>query len=259
MTPLFEGLLELTTLTHSLVWEVFLVFLRVGAAMALLPAFGEQSIPKRVRVALSLCFTAIVWPAISGSFSPMEAGFATPVATEVIVGLALGIGLRLFVFALQIAGTLAAQSTSLSQLFGGQGGEPQPSMSTLFVVSGLALAVIAGLHVRIAELFILSYDMLPPGIFPDGSVFARWGVGQISNAFSLAFSLASPFIAASMIYNIALGVINRAMPQLMVVFVGAPALTLGGLVLLAVATPVMLAFWAQTLNAYINAPFSVSP
>jgi flagellar biosynthetic protein FliR len=259
VTPLFGALLELTTMTHGLLWQASLVFLRVGAAMALLPAFGENSVPKRIRLVLALCFTAIVLPALLGEFPQMSDGFATPIATEVIVGLALGIGLRLFVFALQIAGTLAAQSTSLSQLFGGQGSDPQPSMSTLFVVSGLALAVIAGLHVRIAEVFIRSYDILPPGVMPDASIFAQWGLAQVSSAFSLAFSLASPFIAASVIYNIALGVINRAMPQLMVVFVGAPALTLGGLILLAVATPVMLGFWTQMLSNYMAEPFTVTP
>lgn len=259
MIPLFDSIADVTNLTQDYLWAAFLVFLRVGAAMALLPAFGEQSIPQRVRLALTVCFTAIVFPVVVESVPPNGSAFALPVAVEVIVGLALGISLRLFVLALQIAGTMAAQSTSLSQLFGGQGGEPQPSMSSLFVVSGLALAVMAGLHIRIAELFILSYDVLPPGDIPSGGAFANWGVSQISKAFALAFAMASPFIAASIIYNIALGVINRAMPQLMVVFVGAPALTLGGLILLAVATPLMLGLWTKALGAYFDAPFTVTP
>ena len=34
----------------------FIVFLRVGAAMAVLPAFGEQTVPGRVRLVLALAF-----------------------------------------------------------------------------------------------------------------------------------------------------------------------------------------------------------
>jgi flagellar biosynthetic protein FliR len=259
MIPLFESLSDLTNMAQDTLWGAFLTFLRVGAAMALLPAFGEQSIPQRVRLALAMCFTVIIIPVVAGRFPPPDAGFVTPMLVEVAAGLALGIGLRMFVFALQIAGTLAAQSTSLSQLFGGQGGEPQPSMSSLFVIAGLALAVMAGLHIRIVEAFLLSYEALPPGQFPDASALTTWGVSQVGHAFALAFSLAAPFVAASVIYNIALGVINRAMPQLMVVFVGAPALTLGGLVLLAVATPILLAFWLGSFNAYLAAPFTVTP
>ena len=259
MIALFEQLSDLTNLAQDALWGAFLIFLRVGAAMALLPAFGEKAIPQRIRLLLTLCFSIIIFPAVIAQFPTMDTTFALSVTVEVIVGLAIGIALRLFVLALQIAGTLAAQSTSLSQLFGGQGGEPQPSMSSLFVVTGLALAVMAGLHIRIVEVFILSYEVLPPGVFPDGGAFASWGTSQIGNAFSLAFSLASPFIAASLIYNIALGVINRAMPQLMVVFVGAPALTLGGLALLAIATPLMLGFWVRSFNSYIASPFSAIP
>jgi len=257
MTDLLGALSDATNMAESWLWAAFLVFLRVGAVMALLPAFGERSVPQRVRLALTVCFTLIVAPAVAHRAPLPDAGFGLAVATEVIAGLALGIGLRLFVFALQIAGTLAAQSTSLAQLFGGQNAEPQPAISHIYVMAGLALAVMAGLHIHVAELLILSYDMLPFGLLPDSAVLSNWGVAQISAAFSLAFSLAAPFVAASVIYNIALGVINRAMPQLMVVFVGAPALTLGGLVLLAVSTPLLLAVWMTAFEAFLADPYAV--
>lgn len=259
MIALIGALTETTNIAQNWLWAGFLVFLRVGAAMALLPAFGEQSVPQRIRLALGICYTMVVLPAVIERVAPLDGLLVLPLATEVIAGLSIGIGLRLFVFALQIAGTLAAQSTSLSQLFGGQGGEPQPAMSHVFVMAGLALAVMSGLHIRIAELFIFSYDVLPPGVFPSGEELAHWGLEQVSTAFSLAFSLAAPFIAASLIYNIALGVINRAMPQLMVVFVGAPALTLGGLILLAVSTPLLLGVWLNAFQTYLDNPFAGAP
>ena len=34
------------------------VFLRVGGAMAVLPAFGEQAVPERLRLMLAVAFTA---------------------------------------------------------------------------------------------------------------------------------------------------------------------------------------------------------
>jgi flagellar biosynthetic protein FliR len=126
-------------------------------------------------------------------------------------------------------------------------------------MAGLALAVAIGLHIRIAELFIYSYDVFPLGALPSGEDVASWGLSQVSKAFSLAFQMASPFIAASLIYNIALGVINRAMPQLMVVFVGAPALTLGGLTLLAMASPLLLQLWHKALITYLANPFAGVP
>jgi flagellar biosynthetic protein FliR len=64
-----------------------------------------------------------------------------------------------------------------------------------------------------------------------------------------------PFAIAALIYNVALGVINRAMPQLMVAFVGAPALTAGGLLLLYAAAPVMLSVWITALGRVLEQPF----
>lgn len=259
MTGMIAILTELSGIAQEMIWAGFLVLLRVGAAMALLPAFGEQMVPQRVRLVLALAFTAIVAPAVATRVAPLADALALPLVTEVMAGLILGIGLRLFIHALQIAGSIAAQATSLSQLFAGAGVEPLPAIGNLLTMAGLALAVIAGLHVRIAELFILSYDVLPPGRLPGAADLADWGLFQVARAFGLGFSLAAPFVVASLVYNVALGVINRAMPQLMVAFVGAPALTLGGLIILAIVTPLGLAAWLQVFEAFLAAPFAVTP
>lgn len=236
----------------------FLVFLRVGAAMAVLPVFGEQLIPMRIRLALTLAFTLVVSPAVLPEMVAMLDGRppgALTILTEVLAGLSLGLALRLFVMALQIAGTMAAQATSLAQFFGGAGADPQPAMAQLLLIAGLALAVAAGLHVRAAEALILSYDLLPAGRLPTPSVMAEWGTAQVARAFTLAFTLAAPFVIAALIYNVALGVINKAMPQLMVVLIGAPALTMGGLALLMVAVVPLLGVWMLAFDRFLSNPF----
>jgi flagellar biosynthetic protein FliR len=45
------------------------------------------------------------------------------------------------------------------------------------------------------------------------------------------------------------------MPQLMVAFVGAPVITLGGLVLLALSAPLMLGAWLRALDGFLAMPF----
>ena len=144
MTPLVQQITAALGFGELALWTAFLVFLRVGAAMAMLPAFGEQVVPQRIRLVLTLAFTAVVAPVVGPDLPRSDGTFLLPVAAEVVAGLALGIGLRLFIVALQTAGTMAANSTSLSQLFGGSGAEPQPAMSHLFVMAGLAIATMAG-------------------------------------------------------------------------------------------------------------------
>ncbi|MBL3572945.1 flagellar biosynthetic protein FliR [Rhodovulum sulfidophilum] len=240
---------------RPLAWASFLVFLRVGAIMAMLPAFGERAVPIRVRLGLALAFTAVVSPAVSPGLIETPPSLALAFATETVIGLALGLILRLMILALQMAGEIAAQATSLSQILGAASMDPQPAMGRLMLMAGLALAVMSGLHVRAAEAMILSYDLLPAGRFPDAGDLADWGVGGIAKGFALAATLAMPFVIASLIYNVALGVINKAMPQLMVAFVGAPAITAGGLVILFLSLPPMLTFWQDRLLTLFAAPF----
>ena len=256
MNDLITQLNALTGIGTDMLWLGLMVFMRVGSAMSLLPAFGEQSVPQRVRLMLALAFTAVVAPAVQ-TIPPDTALLSLLI--EVIIGLMLGMALRLFILALQTAGAMAAQATSLSQMFGGAGPEPQPAIGNLLVMAGIAIAVTTGLHVRVAELLILSYQMLPAGQLPGAEDAAQWGMAQVASAFSLAFCLAAPFTIAALLYNVALGIINRAMPALMVSMIGAPALTAGGLVLMALSLPLALALWSQAMQGFFAAPFQAMP
>lgn len=258
MMDFTQVLSDLSGVGAEFMWRALLVFLRVGAAMALLPAFGEQSVPQRLRLVLALAFTLVVAPA-AGPMPPLGQDFLFALFVETALGLAMGIALRLFVIALQIAGAIIGTATSLAQMFGGAGPEPQPAVANLLVMAGLALAVAMGLHVQIAQLLILSYDAFPAGRLPNSQDMAQWGLGHISAAFARGFVLAAPFTIAAFLYNIALGVINRAMPALMVSFVGAPALAGGGLALIAVICPIILMVWLQSLHGFLAQPFGIAP
>ena len=254
----YADLLELAGIYYA---AGAVVFLRVGAMMSVLPAFGERVVPMRVRLILALAFTAIVTPQITGS---LPATFDVPLLlslsmSEALIGLVLGIGLRLFILALQTAGSIAAQATSLSQLLGGASAEPLPAIGHVLTTAALALLMMSGLHVQVARLLILSYDALPPGQLPSASDITPWGISQVSHAFRLAFSLAAPFVILSALYNLTLGVINRAMPQLMVAFVGAPVITFGGVFLLFLLAPTILLVWHEAVQQYLSNPLGLRP
>jgi len=253
---MIDELSFVSAIGQDLLWRTFVVFLRVGALVSLVPAFGEQSVPMRIKLGIAVAFTVVILPATPDV--PMVEDSKSVVSfilSETLTGLFLGLMLRLFVLALQVAGSIAAQSTSLSQLFGGAGTDPLPAMGHVLVIGGLALASIMGLHVQIAEFLINSYQLVPMGNVIPANLLTQAGVTEISRAFALGFTLAAPFVIASFIYNVTLGVINKAMPQLMVAFVGAPAITAGGLILLMLAAPLMLSIWVESMALFIINPF----
>jgi len=252
---MLEALAPLLDLTEAALAGVALVIVRVGAIMALLPGFGEQVIPTRVRLGLTIAFTMVVWPMLAPELLAVDA--ARPLyllmLIEAGIGLMLGLSLRLMVMALQLAGSIAAQSTSLAQMAGANiAPEPMPGIGQLLMLGGITLAVSQGLHVKVALAVAETYRILPIGAAPSGGDVATWGVARVGHAFALGFSLAAPFVIAAFAYNLAIGAINRAMPQLMVSFIGAPAITAGGLMLLMLAAPVILTYWNGRLDALLT-------
>ncbi|WP_245925049.1 flagellar biosynthetic protein FliR [Aliiruegeria haliotis] len=235
-----------------------LVFLRIGAAMAVLPAFGERFVSQRVRLAAALGFTAIVAPVIVDTIPVELPAFPRLLVTETLIGLAFGISLRLMIMGLQIAGSIAAQSMSLSQIFGNSATDPLPAFGHLLTISALAFAAMAGLHVRVAEALVEGFHLFPIGTVLEPGPLAEVIVSRASQAFALGFSLSAPFVIAGFVYNLALGAINRAMPQLMVVLVGAPAVTGAGLALLAIASPFLIKVWFDAFDHVLASPFWVN-
>lgn len=258
----FVALAQLFSFEEGDAQALVAVFTRVGAAAALLPGFGERGMPVRVKLVVAIAFTAVVWPAVASGLPPVTDtapfAFGRLALAEAASGLALGLALRFLVFALQTAGSIASQATAVSQIMGaGVMPDPLPAIGNALVLAGVACALAAGLHVKAAAAMIGSYGVLPFGTFPVAGDLGEWGVARAAEAFALAFALASPFLVGSLLYNLALGAINRAMPQLMVALVGAPAITAGALLLLLLAAPTMLRFWNARLDEALAAPFGV--
>lgn len=252
-----ETLAQLFDLTNNSLILLFAIFARIGGVMVGAPVFGEQMLPARVRLAIALAFTFVTAPLLAQDLAPIVATgqlLGPHLLGEFGAGLALGLLLRLFVLVLHVAGAIIAQSTSLSAMFGGSAGEPQPAVGTLLTLAALAFAAMMGLHVKLAQAIVLSYDFMPAGGLPSAEDLRAWSVAGVSRGFALAFSISAPFLIAALIYNVALGAINRALPQLMVSMIGAPALTAAGLVMLAIILPVAVTLWHQNLVAFLLDP-----
>lgn len=249
MTDLAQAL----PLLQAEFWAYSAVFFRVAAAISLFPGIGEFAVPSRVKIAAALTLTLAIKPTIA---SPLPTEFMPLlIFTETATGLIFGITLRLFIYALQSAGTIAANAISLAQIFGQNQDAQLPIFGHVLQWAGIALIFISGAHLAFVGYLASSYQLFPIGtVLPAGAI-SQWGLQNIANSFRLAFQLALPFVAISLLYNLILGAINRAMPQLMVALVGAPFITGAGLALLAITSPLLLQTWQAALITFLQNPF----
>lgn len=225
------------------------VTLRLSLMVFLLPGIGERVVPVRVRIAVLLGLLFALLPVVlSGSPVPTAGALVPLFAGEALIGFGLGFTCRVMIFALTAAGTIIAQSISLSQILGsGLMEEGNPSVSLLLTIGGAALFVTLDLHTAMVGLFAESYEVFPLMASPETGGLAEWAVMRTADAFALAVSLALPFVLIGFLYTLVLGLVAQAMPQMMVTFIGVPANVLAGLVLLALSIGLLLTRWADAL------------
>lgn len=251
------GIADIFDSPNLLIWQGFLVFVRLSALTFFLPGFGEAYVPTRIKLMLAISLTLLVFPIIAQDL-PITSSTTMRgrlIITEAAIGVFWGVIIRLTIFCLQMAGAMMSQAMSLAQIFGGSANmDAQPAMGHVLVISGIALFTMLGLHLTFLTFIINTYALSPAGSIPTGYAITLHSSELITRTFALAFQLAAAALTAAFLYNIVLGVINKAMPQLLVSFVGAPAITAGGLLILYIMAPTILEVWLEFVEMTVSDP-----
>jgi flagellar biosynthetic protein FliR len=206
------------------VYAFLLIFSRLGSAMMALPGVGENSIPARFRLTIALLMSALVVPIVGTTLPPLPAQplqVAFLIVTEVGFGLALGIMVRLMMSAMHVAGTVIALQAGLASavLFDPNQGGQSVIVSSALVFMGLALVFVTDLHLLGLQAAFDSYTLFPPMQAPAFGDFANSAARLVNDGFALGMRLAAPFIVYGIVFNVALGLLNRLMPSLQIFFI----------------------------------------
>lgn len=220
------------------------VVARLSFIIFFLPGIGEQVVPVRVRAML---LVAVALALASSGFlaAPQTTDIGalfTLLLSEILIGFSLGVMLRLSIWMLTIAGTVIAQSIGLAQFLGiALEHEAQTLTANLLSMAGAAILLSANFHVEAIAALARLYTDIPLGAVSmiNGPMLAQ----SFFSAMSFALLLAWPFVAFNLLYNICLGFINKALPSLMVAFVGAPFMVGAGAALLALSIAGLLIAW----------------
>jgi flagellar biosynthetic protein FliR len=164
---------------------------------------------------------------------------------EVLIGLAIGGILRIFMAAMAIAGEMISIATTLSfaQTANPLLGQENTTLSTFLSLMAMVLVMATDLHHLFIGAMVRSYTLFPYGHAEPIGDFAQLAIRTTGGAFALAVQLAAPILAFSLIFNIATGLVGRAMPQFQIFFAAAPLQLLLGLSLLALSMGLMGTYW----------------
>ncbi len=215
--------------------------IRPGAAMLAAPLFGMRGLPVQVRVILALLIAVAAGDQVAIPAAGMVSLEAlVMLAGEVVAGFALGFSLQLGYAAALIAGEYIAAIMGLSFAATAHAGNvgSVPVLSSFLSVVTLLLFIAADGHLLLIAATVESYVSLPPGGVPVADVGAAIS-GFASQMFAAALSIALPVGFATLLVQIAMGLLARTAPQLNLFAVGLPAALGAGLLFLALGLPVM--------------------
>ncbi|WP_337996022.1 flagellar biosynthetic protein FliR [Oleispirillum naphthae] len=232
------------------IYHLGMVFARISGAFLALPGFAASYVQVRIRLFIAIGVSIAILPLVIDQIPPppgAAGGLVRLIAYEITVGVFVGVLAQMLITALHFAGTVAGLTSGLANAFVFDPvSESQGALITGFLnLVALVLIFVTGIHMVMLEAVAETFSLFPPGgVIPTGDM-ADYLAHALSRSFAIGLRLASPFIVFSIVFQTAMGVTARLMPQMNVFFVGLPAQILLGLSLLMLVLPTIM-LWFMT-------------
>jgi flagellar biosynthesis protein FliR len=202
-----------------------LVLTRISGLVLIAPIFASGQIPMRVRAFLALALALLVMPIQSGAsvpYLPNLVAYLVLVAGEMLVGLALGLGVLILFSGMQLAGQLIGQTgaMAIADVLNPGTDTEEPLLSVLFFYLALAVFMLIGGHRLVMAGLLNTFRAIPPG---QGGLSNSMGdtlVVLLTQSFVLGIRAAAPALVAILLSTIVLGLVSRTLPQLNILAIG---------------------------------------
>lgn len=225
-----EGARELL---HQSILLGALIASRMLPMVQIIPYLGGQVVPQTVKMGLALALVILVYPAVwmqPGALSLPDSTFAIAmlVMKEIFVGLTLGFVCALAFDAVRMAGQIIDNSAGLTQATTMVPQLPERVSPTSNFIFQLTIVVFFALGGHRVFLWALtqSFVVLPP----QGAIDLGEGLTEVAlvvlrltaDTIALGVLLSFPVLAAILLVNLFLALVNKSAPQINVFFLGMP-------------------------------------
>lgn len=201
-----------------------LVLFRLGGFMLTAPVFSSRVIPGRVRGAMVIALAAMIFPAVSRQ-APTDMTLSAVLiggAGELLIGMAIGLTLSVFLSGAAFGGMVAGQQAGLAlgQVFDPSQNEQTTIIGQIFSMTLVVVFLLAGGH-RAAVLAVLdTYRAMPLMSVELGEPVVLLLIEAITASFVFGIRLAAPTLIALFLVTTSLGFLSKTMPQLNILSVG---------------------------------------
>lgn len=224
-------------------WVAAFIFplARVLGLVATAPVFHNVGMPMRVRLLLGLAIAFALAPALP-PMPDIPAGSWTGLlvlAREIVLGVLMGLTLRIVFAAVDLAGELIGLQMGLSfaVFYDPQNAGQTPVLAEFLSLLMTLLFLAMNGHLLTLSVLAESFRLLPVAAEPVAANGFSAALHWAATLFSAGLLLSLPLVAALLITNLAMGVLSRVAPQLNLFAVGFPVTIFAGFTVLMISMP----------------------
>ena len=230
-------------------FQSFLVLIsRIGGIVAAFPMLGGRTVPHQIKIALVLMLGVALSPLIrlpplSQDAFEMTAGLAS----ELLIGLVIGLAVRLVFGALEVAGDLLGVQMGFGavQLLDPMTAQQSSVISEYFRIIAMLVFLSLNAHMVVVGAIVSSYDAIPPFGARLSSALGEEVLQLSQHMFVVALQLAAPVLVVMILINVLLAMLGRAVAQINVFVLSFPITILSGLLVLGLALPYTVTLFEQ--------------
>jgi flagellar biosynthetic protein FliR len=225
----------------------FFIFVRVAAILFAVPFLESRNIPVLIKVGLAFSVTWILLPRVGLTPPSVESSpvvFALGIASEVAIGLIIGIMVKLLFAGVQLAGQMAGfqMGFAIANVVDPASSLQIPMLSQFLNLFAFMIFLSLNIHYYFIKALVDGFEILPfwSAQF-DGDLY-QLIMAATANAFTIAVQLAAPVMVALLLTSVALGLTARTVPQMQIFIVAMPVKIILGLLFLGFSLPYCMTF-----------------
>ncbi len=252
--------MNLSNFSVNFIYNFLIIFSRVGCVMMFTPGIGEHLINTRIRLLFAIILSSILLPIIFPSkliiIPDSSIQLFLNISGEIIIGLFIGLFLKIIVSVVNIFGFVISNSMGLSAatlVDPSQSSQQGTLLGNFFTILAIVLIFATGIdHIVIISL-ALSYKTFPIFSYAEfNSDYTQSIMKAVNEVWIISIKMASSFIIISLLINIGSGILSRLMPQLHIFFLIIPIQSLIGFLFLSITISTLMIWFIETYKNYIN-------
>lgn len=234
--PQFQGLL--------------VILVRLGGIVAAMPILGGRSMPAQIKVGFVLALGLALLPVVKVTALPDDPlRLTVGLGAEFLVGLVLGIGLRLLFTSIDLAGDLMSMQMGLGvvRMMDPTTSNQVPLISHLQILLGSLIFLSLNAHLFVVQAVASSFDLVAPFGAGLSQNLVEDVIRLSQGMFLTALKLAAPVMVTMLLINLGMAVIGRTVAQMNIFMLSHPVTIVGGLLVIGAALPFTVSLYESEI------------